>query len=63
MHDQVIGPFFFEEQTINMITYLDMLQLCAVPQIEHFNSHTSFCYKCTARERLLRATCAAYLFT
>jgi hypothetical protein len=39
MHDQVIGPFFFQEQTINMNTYLDMLQLYAVAQIEHLQPH------------------------
>jgi hypothetical protein len=39
MHDQVIGPFFFQEQTINMNTYLDMLELYAVPQIEHLQPH------------------------
>jgi hypothetical protein len=31
---------FFQEQTINVNTYLDMMQLYAVPQIEH--SHTPF---------------------
>jgi hypothetical protein len=33
---------FFQEQTINVNTYLDMMQLYTVPQIEHL-SHTSFC--------------------
>jgi hypothetical protein len=31
---------FFQEQTINVNTYLDMMQLYAVPQIEHLQPHT-----------------------
>ena len=34
MHDRVIGPFFFAEQTINGIIYLDMLEQFLFPQIE-----------------------------
>jgi hypothetical protein len=30
---------FFQEQTINVNTYLDMTQLHAVPQIEHLQPH------------------------
>jgi hypothetical protein len=37
----LVGPFFFQEQTININTYLDMLQLDAVPQLSTY-SHTSF---------------------
>jgi hypothetical protein len=33
-HDGVIGPFFFAEQTVTSHSYLDRLQLCAVPQLE-----------------------------
>jgi hypothetical protein len=32
-HDRVIGPFFFAECTVTSTTYLDMLELFAVPQI------------------------------
>jgi hypothetical protein len=32
-HDRVIGPFFFAERTVTSTTYLDMLELFAVPQI------------------------------
>jgi transposase len=32
-HDQVIGPIFFAECTVKSTTYLDMLELFAVPQI------------------------------
>jgi hypothetical protein len=39
MHDQVIGPFFFQEQTVNMYTYLDMLRLYAIPQFEQLQPH------------------------
>jgi hypothetical protein len=45
IHDQVTGPFFFQEQAINMNTYLNRLQLYTVPQIEH----TSFCNKMVLR--------------
>jgi hypothetical protein len=32
-HDRVIGPFFLAERTVTSTTYLDMLELFAVPQI------------------------------
>lgn len=34
LHDQVVGPFFFAEKTINGIIYLDMLEQFLFPQIE-----------------------------
>lgn len=33
--DEVIGPFFFAEPTVTKEVYLDMLELFAIPQIEH----------------------------
>ena len=32
MRDTIIGPYFFAEKMITANTYLDMLQLYAVPQ-------------------------------
>jgi hypothetical protein len=31
---KVLGPFFFAEQTVRPMTYLDMLQLYLLPQLE-----------------------------
>jgi hypothetical protein len=31
---EVLGPFFFAEQTLAAMTYLDMLQLCLLPELE-----------------------------
>jgi hypothetical protein len=31
---------FFQEQMINVNTYLDMMQLYAIPQIEHLQPYT-----------------------
>ncbi|KAJ4427656.1 hypothetical protein ANN_25304 [Periplaneta americana] len=33
MRDRIIGPYFFAEKTVTANTYLDMLQLYAVPQL------------------------------
>ena len=33
LHDRIIGPFFFCEDTVTSDVYLDMLQLFAVPQL------------------------------
>ena len=42
MHDRVIGPFFFAEPTISAITYLDMLEHYAAPQLEQFQPRVLF---------------------
>ena len=34
-HDEVIGPFFFEEVTINQANFLRMLQESILPQVRH----------------------------
>lgn len=34
MHDHVIGPFVFVENTITATVYLDMLELYVFPQVE-----------------------------
>jgi hypothetical protein len=36
MHNKVIGPFFFSECIISAVVYLDMMGLCAAPQLEEF---------------------------
>jgi hypothetical protein len=41
-HDGVIGPFFFAEQTATSHSYLDMLQLYAVPQLEQEGAEVIF---------------------
>jgi hypothetical protein len=33
MHDKLIGPFFFLEKTVTAHSYLDMLELYALPQL------------------------------
>ncbi|GFS67808.1 uncharacterized protein NPIL_583641 [Nephila pilipes] len=33
-HNRSIGPFFFTENTVNGGSYLDMLQLFALPQLK-----------------------------
>ena len=38
-HNEVIGPFFFAEKTVNGKTYLDMLEQFFFPQIEHLQPH------------------------
>lgn len=40
MYDQVIGPFFFAEKTINGTIYLDMLEQFLFPQIEEIEEQT-----------------------
>ncbi|PNF32015.1 hypothetical protein B7P43_G06576 [Cryptotermes secundus] len=42
MHDRVIGPFFFAEQTVTSVIYLDMLQNLAFPQIEALQPEITF---------------------
>jgi hypothetical protein len=32
MHNKVIGPFFFNETTISVNVYLDMLEIYVAPQ-------------------------------
>ncbi|KFM70121.1 hypothetical protein X975_02734, partial [Stegodyphus mimosarum] len=34
MHDRVIGPFFFTEETVLSVVYLDMLENFVFPQLE-----------------------------
>jgi hypothetical protein len=41
-HDGVIGPFFFAEQTTTSHSYLDVLQLYAVPQLEQEGAEVVF---------------------
>jgi hypothetical protein len=42
-HDGVIGPFFFfAKQTVMSHSYLDMLQLYAVPQLEQESAEVIF---------------------
>ncbi|GBM92557.1 hypothetical protein AVEN_201079-1 [Araneus ventricosus] len=36
LHDTVIGPFFFAETSVAANIYLDMLQICTIPQMQHF---------------------------
>lgn len=33
-HDKIIGTFFFHEKTLNVIIYLDMLEIWLLPQLE-----------------------------
>jgi hypothetical protein len=33
MHDKLIGPFFFSEKSVTGFSYLDMLELHALPQL------------------------------
>ncbi|KFM73429.1 Zinc finger MYM-type protein 1, partial [Stegodyphus mimosarum] len=39
MHDRVIGPFFFTEQTVSSVVYLDILQNFVFPQLEELQPH------------------------
>jgi hypothetical protein len=39
---EVSGPFFFAEQTVTAITYLDMLQLFLLPQLEDYQRNVVF---------------------
>jgi hypothetical protein len=39
MRNQVTGNFLFQKSTINRNTYLDMLQLYAVPHTEKLQPH------------------------
>lgn len=41
-HDRVIGPFFFAEQTISGIVYLDMLENFVMPQLEDLGENVIF---------------------
>lgn len=41
-HTEVIGPFFFAETSINSVTYLDMLDLYAVPQMQQHQPDVIF---------------------
>jgi hypothetical protein len=41
-HDGVVGPFFFAEQTVTSHSYLDMLQLYEVPQLEQQGAEVIF---------------------
>jgi hypothetical protein len=38
----VLGPFFFAEQTVTAMTYLDMLQLYLLPQLEDHQPNVVF---------------------
>lgn len=39
---EVLGPFFFAEQTVTAVTYLDMLQLYLLPQLEDHQPNVIF---------------------
>jgi hypothetical protein len=39
---EVIGPFFFQEKTVNSTNYLDMLELFAVSQVAHLQPNVFF---------------------
>lgn len=39
---EVFGPFFFVEQTVTAVTYLDMLQLYLLPQLEDHQPNVMF---------------------
>jgi hypothetical protein len=39
---EVIGPFFFQEKTLNGTNYLDMRELFAVPQMAHIQPNVFF---------------------
>jgi hypothetical protein len=41
-HDGVTDPFFFAEKTVMSHSYLDMLELCAVPQHEQEGAEVIF---------------------
>ncbi|GBO25328.1 hypothetical protein AVEN_24256-1 [Araneus ventricosus] len=38
LHDRIIGPFFFSEETARSDTYLDMLEIFVFPQTEDSSS-------------------------
>ncbi|KAJ4426523.1 hypothetical protein ANN_27337 [Periplaneta americana] len=42
MHNLIIGPFFFAEQTVTRNTYLDMLDQFVVPQLMHLQPNVIF---------------------
>lgn len=42
MHNLIIGPFFFAEQTVTGNTYLDMLDQFVVPQLMHLQPNVIF---------------------
>ncbi|GBN11387.1 hypothetical protein AVEN_259220-1 [Araneus ventricosus] len=41
-HDIVIGPFFFTETSVTANIYLDMLQIYAIPQMQHLQPTVIF---------------------
>ncbi|GBL88047.1 hypothetical protein AVEN_133706-1 [Araneus ventricosus] len=41
-HDAVIGPFVFAETSVTANTYLDMLQIYTIPQIQHLQPTVIF---------------------
>ncbi|GBM49557.1 hypothetical protein AVEN_1888-1 [Araneus ventricosus] len=50
-HDTVIGPFFFAETSVTANIYLDMLQIYAIPQMQHLQPSDIF--QQDAGERML----------
>ncbi|GBN86247.1 hypothetical protein AVEN_32304-1 [Araneus ventricosus] len=48
-HDEVIGPFFFAETSVTENIYLDMLQLHAIPQMQHLQPTVTFQQDAVAR--------------
>ena len=42
MHNQIIGPFFFNEETITANVYLDLLTEYVVPQLNDFQPNIIF---------------------
>ncbi|GBN81856.1 hypothetical protein AVEN_32180-1 [Araneus ventricosus] len=41
-HDTVIGPFFFAETSVTASIYMDMLQIYAIPQMQHLKPTVIF---------------------
>ena len=35
MLNQIIGPFFFAEKSVNTSVYQDLLEINVIPQLEH----------------------------
>ena len=49
--NQLIGPFFFEDDTVNGENYLSMLQQVFIPEIRHTSIYyilTKSCSLCTS---------------
>ncbi|GBN61749.1 hypothetical protein AVEN_25534-1 [Araneus ventricosus] len=49
LHDTVIGPFFIAETSVTTNIYLDILQIYAIPQMQHLQSAVFFQHDAGAR--------------